>query len=120
MYPDDSGVQQRQRGERGGYKMALAPNHETANLLHVAIDVAASELREPIDRIEFVGRQILVSAGTKRLALNYYRSNPCDENGIPFAGGGRYHVVKAELLPASQTGPTGLLSWVRKMFPRKV
>lgn len=98
--------------------MALAPNHETANLLHVAIDVAASELREPIDRIEFVGSQILVSAGSKRLALNYHRSTPCDDNGIPFAGGGHYVVVKAEPLRASQASPTGLLSRLRKMFAR--
>jgi hypothetical protein len=98
--------------------MALAPNHETANLLHVAIDAASSELREPIDRIEFVGRQILVSAGNKRLTLDYYRSNPCDENGIPFAGGGSYVVQKAEPLPAPQARPAGLLSRLRKMFAR--
>jgi hypothetical protein len=76
--------------------MALAPNYEAANLLHVAIDVAASELREPIDRIEFVSGQILVSAGNKRLALNYYRTSPCGPNGVPIVGGGHYFVVKAE------------------------
>lgn len=98
--------------------MALPPNHETANLLHVAIDVAASELREPIDRIEFVGRQILVSAGSKRLTLNYTRSNPCDENGIPFAGGGRYHAWVGEPLPALRQAPQGLLSRLRRIFAR--
>ncbi len=87
--------------------MALAPNHEAANLLHVAIDVASSELRESIDRIEFVSGQILVSAGNKRLTLNYYRTSPCGPNGVPVAGGGHYEVRKAEPLSAPTNQPSG-------------
>ncbi len=84
--------------------MALAPNREVTRLPHVAIDVAASEFREPIDRIEIVGRQIFESAGNKRLTLNYYRTSPCGPNGEPVPGSGNYHVRVAE--PASTSQPS--------------
>lgn len=93
--------------------MALAPYHETASLLGTALDVAGPELREPIDRIEFVAGQILITAGKTRIALNYRRCNHCDANGAPFAGSGYYKVEKAE--PVSSTG---LLFRLRNMFAR--
>ncbi|MEW6438145.1 MAG: hypothetical protein AB1508_13370 [Pseudomonadota bacterium] len=93
--------------------MALAPYHETANLLRAALDVAGPELRKPIDRIEFVAGQILITAGETRIALNYRRFHYCDANGAPFAGGGYYKVEKAE--PASSVG---VLSRLYNMLAR--
>ncbi len=90
----------------------MAPRYERARLLGVAIEVAASELREPIDRIEFVSGQILVTAGNKHIALNYHYSGSYDPSGVPIPGGGHWVAEKAESLPA----PTGFLFRLCKLF----
>jgi hypothetical protein len=96
--------------------MAMAPPYERARLLSVAIDVTNTELQAPIDRIEVVSGQILVSAGNKHLTLNYHYSGSYDLSGVPIPGGGNWVVEKAESLHTAK--PRDLLSRLRNVFAR--
>jgi hypothetical protein len=87
-------------------------------LLSVAIDIANTETKAPIDRIEVVSGQILVSAGNKPLTLNYHYSSSYDPSGVPIPSGGNWVVEKAESLPVHTAKPRDLLSRLRKVFAR--
>lgn len=49
----------------------IAPQYAQAMLLHKVIEEAVHLLSEPIDKVEVVGRTVVVRAGGKRLTMNY-------------------------------------------------
>jgi hypothetical protein len=92
----------------------MAPQYERARMLCIAINDAASELREPIDRLEVERDHVLVSAGGRRLRFRYYYADSYGADGSPMPGSGRW-VVEKITADAESAGPVQrLLSWLRK------
>ena len=75
---------------RGGQMMA--PQHERARVLNLAIEFAANELSDPIDKITVFAGQILIVAGSKRIELSYTYHNAYSENGAIMPGSGNWDV----------------------------
>ena len=79
-------------------------------MLCTAINYAAAELLEPINRLEVEHDHVLIN---KRLTLRYSYANSCDHVGVAMAGGGHWVVEK---IPAEKAAGSlqRLVSWLRK------
>ena len=88
----------------------MAPQYERARMLCTAINYAAAELLEPINRLEVEHDHVLIN---KRLTLRYSYANSCDHVGVAMAGGGHWVVEK---IPAEKAAGSlqRLVSWLRK------
>jgi hypothetical protein len=91
----------------------MAPHYERARMLHAAIDVAAFELSEPIERVEVSGGRVFAWAGRKRLAMRYYHEDRRDSHGSAMPGSGQWVVEKAAFADAPANVVARVLSWLR-------
>ncbi len=92
----------------------MAPQYERARMLCTAINYAAAELLEPINRLKVERDHVLIFAGDKRLTLRYSYANNYDHMGVAMPGGGHWVVEK---IPAAEKGAGSLqrlVSWLRK------
>jgi hypothetical protein len=96
--------------------VALAPWYYRERLLYDAIRVAMDELgSEMIDSIEVRSeKQILVSAGTKRLLLSY--GSVQSQEVMPVGDNHSWWVRKVKLYDAPRAD--GSVPWWRKLFRR--
>jgi hypothetical protein len=63
----------------------MAPHYLRAVLIKMATDEAVDRFLtippEPIEKVEVVGRKVVVTAGSKRLTMNYSMSGPSRASG---------------------------------------
>jgi hypothetical protein len=63
----------------------MAPHYLQAILIKMATDEAVDGFLtippEPIEKVEVVGRKVVVTAGSKRLTMNYSMSGPSHASG---------------------------------------
>ncbi len=93
----------------------MAPQYERARLLCTAINEAASELLERIDRVEVARDHVLIEAGTRRLAYRYYYANAYAPDGSAMPGSGRWVVEKTDGNEISAGRLQKLFAWLRKL-----
>jgi hypothetical protein len=90
-----------------------APQYERARVLCTAINQAASELAEPIDRLEVQQDQVRVSAGREQLVYRYRYVDAYASDGSPLPGSGTWAVEM--IAGVERTGPwRRLAAWLRK------
>ena len=91
----------------------MEPRFERARVLAEAIDIAARELKNPIDRIQVSGNTITMRAGGERVDLSFAYYNAYTPDGSAMPGSGHWSV---SLIQGS--GSRGLASLVRRLFAR--
>lgn len=71
----------------------MAPEHERARLLAIAIDRATEVLRAPITGLEVVGDKVVCRAGSRVVTMTYGYADAVDGAGAAMAGAGRWWVA---------------------------
>lgn len=72
----------------------MAPKYERLRMLMTALEAAAHDLDEPIDRLEVKGGEVIVSAKGRRAAYAYRHDDSYDAEGNPLLGGGSWSVSR--------------------------
>ena len=71
----------------------MAPHHERAQLLSVAIQRAVEVLGELLTKIEVTADKVLCSAGLRTLKMSYGYANAYSSDGSAMPGSGRWWVT---------------------------
>lgn len=71
----------------------MAPEHERARLLAIAIQRAVEVLQAPITKIEVTADTVVCSAGARVLTLRYGYADAIGETGVAMPGSGQWWVA---------------------------